>query len=359
MGQFAHQSTGPHHRRIRITRAPAGRPVAERRARHPEARAPAGRVPPERAHERRARPRPVGRAQLRDGEQPADQRVDPGVRRVRDDPERVAGPAERLDVQLEHRDPACRRSARAGQRPGAGAAPPRGRGSRPAPAARSARRRRHRGRPRRLRGGRVREPTTRSAHSGRERMPSPAARPGRGWAAATADHHHVRDHAPDPRQRRPPGATGFPPTAAPRRHARPPATTPSAPTSETAAVTRAARFQPSTSAAAVSASRRRSDHRHDGHAERGPEVARGVVRAAAEPALPGRDAGHALATERGVEHAAADAGHQQPGHEPAGAAARCRCATASAGPTPISDERAGHPGAPGPALRAAAGPPAR
>jgi hypothetical protein len=42
-----------------------------------------------------------------DGKQAADQSVDAGVRRVGHDSERVAGPAERADVQLEHRDPAA------------------------------------------------------------------------------------------------------------------------------------------------------------------------------------------------------------------------------------------------------------
>ena len=41
-------------------------------------------------------------AQLPDVEQPADQRVDSGVRRVRDDAEGMPGPPEPPDVQLDH-----------------------------------------------------------------------------------------------------------------------------------------------------------------------------------------------------------------------------------------------------------------
>jgi hypothetical protein len=46
----------------------------------------------------------VRRPQVTDGDQPSDERVDAGVRRVGHDPERVAGPAERCRVQLQHRD---------------------------------------------------------------------------------------------------------------------------------------------------------------------------------------------------------------------------------------------------------------
>jgi hypothetical protein len=60
----------------------------------------------------------VGRAQPADGEQAAHQRVDAGVRRVRDDPEGVSRPPEGSEVDLEHRDraPVEAGSERAGSR---------------------------------------------------------------------------------------------------------------------------------------------------------------------------------------------------------------------------------------------------
>jgi hypothetical protein len=46
----------------------------------------------------------VGRSQLPEGQQPAHQRVDAGVRRVRDDPERMTRPAEGRHIHLQHGD---------------------------------------------------------------------------------------------------------------------------------------------------------------------------------------------------------------------------------------------------------------
>jgi hypothetical protein len=45
--------------------------------------------------------------ELPHGEQPTHQRVDPGVRRVGHDPEGMAGPAERCEVELEDGDRAA------------------------------------------------------------------------------------------------------------------------------------------------------------------------------------------------------------------------------------------------------------
>src|SRR3954454_10283849 len=81
------------------------RQVAEGPARHLRPELHAHGMAPREAARRVLGHDEVGRPELPGRQQPADQRVDPVVRRVRYDAERVTGPAELADVHLDHRDP--------------------------------------------------------------------------------------------------------------------------------------------------------------------------------------------------------------------------------------------------------------
>ena len=161
---------------------------------------------------------------------------------------RVTEPAEGVEVDLDDRDPRSGEACAAVQPLlASGAAPRRAPGLRSAPAMRSARRRRHRG-PRRRHGlaPAWRPRAGRPSQAGAGAIPSAAAgpRPRRTMTmyvtmVATLGNVGVLGRLDYGRLL---AEAARPPTS----------TTPTAPTSETAAVTRAARFQPATSAAAVS-----------------------------------------------------------------------------------------------------------
>jgi hypothetical protein len=73
--------------------------------RQPSAELEASGVPPREAARRSLGHDEVGGSELWHGQEPSDQGVDAGVRRVGDHAERVTRPAERREVQLEHGDP--------------------------------------------------------------------------------------------------------------------------------------------------------------------------------------------------------------------------------------------------------------
>ena len=74
-------------------------------ARHPRTELEPIRMSPEESARGTLGDDQVGRAQLVEFQEAANERVDAGVRRVGDDAERVPRPSEGADVQLQHGDP--------------------------------------------------------------------------------------------------------------------------------------------------------------------------------------------------------------------------------------------------------------